>query len=204
MRLGCWNVEQILTPAVDWLDSLIGPCGFLISHLFVVSILIFFPNFQTLNNYLCPKLTTCMIFIYCFNLCYFHLRNSYFKLSFFYFCNSFLKLSFYTLSFKFPALSRPSILLVPTSCKTTHSVSPNLNHFEKEETKQCHREFRYHQKKLTQCSKFQHPEVISLIRHCQIRTRNFYKNWPLQNNSEGRPWKRTEVAPMQTLPKSKK
>jgi hypothetical protein len=126
MRLGCWNVEQILTPAVDWLDSLIGPCGLLISHLFVVSIFIFFPNFQTPNNYLYPKFSTCMIFTYCFNLCYFHLRNSYFELSIFYLCNSFLKLSFYTLSFKFPALSRPSILLVPSSCKTTLYITPNL------------------------------------------------------------------------------
>jgi hypothetical protein len=74
----------------------------------------------------------------------------------------------------------------------------------KKKTKQCHREFRYHPKKLTQCSKFQHPEVISLNRHCKIQTRNFYKDSPLQNNSQRRPWKRTEVAHMQTLPRSEK
>jgi hypothetical protein len=47
-------------------------------------------------------------------------------------------------------------------------------------------------------------EVISLNRHCQIQTRNFYKNWPLQKYSQCRPWIRTEVAHMLTLPKSEK
>jgi hypothetical protein len=83
-------------------------------------------------------------------------------------------------------------------------VTQTLITLKKKKTKQCRREFRYHQKKLTQCSKFQHPEVISLNQHCKIQTRNFYRNWPSQNNSQRRTWKRTEVAHMQTLPKSEK
>jgi hypothetical protein len=72
-----------------------------------------------------------MIFIYCFNLCYFHLRNSSFKLSFFYFCNSFLKLSFtpFLLNSPFKTFNFASTYLM----QDCTFVTPNLNDFEKEE-----------------------------------------------------------------------
>jgi hypothetical protein len=72
-----------------------------------------------------------MIFIYCFNLCHFHLRNSYFKLSFVYFCNLFSSYPFtpFLLNSPFKTFNFASTYLM----QDYTFVTPNLNHFEKEE-----------------------------------------------------------------------